>query len=400
MPELASLRRETRAALCLECGKCATLCPLAGRGDFSARRIASLHGDDPFGVPEAADQRCLTCAACERRCPQQVHFSDWVRGLRERSDPAERWPCPHGSALEASARLMADAALRRDLSWIDDDLRVAEQGEIALFVGCLPFFDAYFGESLGVRTLDSARAAIRLLNQLGIEPVIAEEERCCGHDLLWTGDRQSFQKLAHGNVAAFRERGVKHVLTTCAECCRTWRLDYAEAVPGTLPRVEHLSEFLADRLGEGALEPGGDEAPVRVTYQDPCRLGRHLDVVDAPRRLLAASGEAELVEMERSGRDATCCGTPGFTHCDSTSLALQRQRLEAALLTGATRLLTACPKCLIHFRCAQQLQPRACGGVGAIEIQDLTVFAAGRLRGDVNANERPGHGGPGAGEEP
>jgi len=295
---------------------------------------------------------------------------------------------------------MADAAPQRDLSWIGPELRVSPRGETALFVGCLPLFDAYFGDSLGVRTLDSARAAIRLLNDLGIEPVVLAEERCCGHDLLWTGDRDAFQRLADGNAAAYRKRGVKRILTTCAECCRTWRLDYADAVEGPLPRVEHLAEFLADRVGEGALAAAGDATRVRVTFQDPCRLGRHLGVVEAPRRLLAGAGETELVEMARSGRDATCCGTPGFTHCDATSLALQRERLEGARKTGATRLLTACPKCLIHFRCAQKLVPRAGGASGAIEIQDLTVFAADRLRSNGKTSERPDRGGPGAGEEP
>ena len=384
MVDLASLRRATRATLCLECGKCATLCPVAGFGDFSARRVASLHMDDAADSPTAAVQRCLTCGLCEERCPQGVHFADWVRGLREHVPPESRWPCPHGQTFDSVARLMADTVPSRDMSWIGDDLKVAEQGEVALFVGCLPFFDAYFGEDLDVKMLEIARAAIRLLNRQGIEPVIATDERCCGHDLLWSGDRESFDKLAAANTAAFEARGVKKIITTCAECCRTWRIDYAEAVRSYRPQVQHVAEFLAEAVEAGQLELTGDET---VTYQDPCRLGRQLGVVDEPRQVLAAIDGTSLMEMERSGRDAQCCGSPGFTHCDATSRALQTARLQEARNTGAGQLLTACPKCLIHLRCAQAESLRHQPQTPSLEIRDLTVYVASRTSSTLKALE-------------
>jgi Fe-S oxidoreductase len=332
--------------------------------------------DDAADSPTAAVQRCLTCGVCEVRCPQGVHFADWVRGLREQIPAECRWPCPHGQTFESLAHLMAGAVPSRDTAWLGDDLKVAEQGEVALFVGCLPFFDAYFGEDLGLKMLEIARAAIRLLNQQGIEPVVATDERCCGHDLLWGGDRESFEKLAAANAASFAARGVKRIVTACAECCRTWRLDYAEAVPGYRPQVQHVAELMAEAVESGRLELSGNET---VTYQDPCRLGRQLGVVDEPRRVLSAMTGTSLVEMERSGRDAQCCGSPGFTHCDATSRALQTARLEDARNTGAGQLLTACPKCLIHLRCAQAESQRQQPQTPSIEIRDLTVYVASRM---------------------
>lgn len=363
MSAIRELRRNSGAMRCLECGKCSTLCPLSSLRNFSAARMAAIH-DSSTGLADHAHtvHRCLTCGSCEVRCPQGVHFTELVRGFRSELQPEA---CPHGEVFQAAA-MIGNAA--RDLSWIDDDLRVAESGELALFVGCAPLFDVLFERDLGVRTLDVTRAAIRLLNAAGIEPVLIDCEQCCGHDLLWGGDIDAFRALAKANTAAFEARGVKHILTTCAECARTWKLDYADAVPRYRPRVEHLAEWLT----RSGLAFASTE---KVTYQDPCRLVRHLGVADAPRALLGASG-AELVEMTRHGVDAQCCGTPGFIRCDSDARALQERRLDEAASTHAERMLTACPKCRIHFACAQREDELRGRDRPRIEIEDITLFAA------------------------
>ena len=362
MSAIRELRRTSGALRCLECGKCSTLCPLSSLRNFSAARMAAIHDPVTDLVAHSATvHRCLTCGSCEVRCPQGVHFTDLIRGFRAEL-PAEQ--CPHGAVFQSAATIDHAA---RDLSWVDDDLRVATSGEIALFVGCAPLFDVLFERDLGVRTLDVTRAAIRLLNAAGIEPVLVDAERCCGHDLLWGGDVGSFRALASANTAAFETRGVKHILTTCAECARTWKLDYAEAVPRYRPRVEHLAEWLA----RSGLQFATTE---KVTYQDPCRLARHLGIADAPRQLLGASG-AEVVEMPKHGVDAQCCGTPGFIRCDADARALQERRLDEAASTHAERLLTACPKCRIHFACAQREDELRGRSRPRIEIEDITVFA-------------------------
>jgi len=309
----------------------------------------------------------------------------YMRGLRAERPLEARHHCPHGAALQASARLSSNGGeQKRDLRWIGDDLAVAEEGEIALFVGCLPQFDAVFERELGLRTVEIARSAIRILNRLGIEPVVAQDERCCGHDLLWDGDDETFQALAVANAKTFQDRGVKRILTTCAECCRTWRLDYADATPDYRPQIQHLSEYLAEQMKEEALPL--ESAPTGgVTFHDPCRLSRHMDVVDAPRTVLAAIPDIELAEMTQHGHDAVCCGTSGFIHCDAVSRHLQTDRLASAAETGAETLLTACPKCLIHFECAQYEDRRKTSDGPTIAVQDLTVYLAGRLSAEEPA---------------
>jgi len=373
---IRELRKTSGAMRCLECGKCSTLCPLSAYGNYSVARMSAIHDDgEHFDTLVSAIDRCLTCGACELRCPQGVRFTEFVRGLRGRIPSASRSPCPHGNALQASARLEAAGnGKRRSLDWLTDDLRVADEGEVALFVGCLPLFDLMFEGELGIRPTEIARAAIRLMNLAGIEPVVIAEEKCCGHDLLWNGDDETFRALAVSNVEAFRARGVKRIVTSCAECYRTWKIDYADAVPDYKPRVEHLSEFLAPLVESGELVFSDDE-PARVTFQDPCRLARHLGVVDPPRDLLATIGGTEIVEMEKHGRDAQCCGTAGFIHCDRDSRRMQAERLASASATGADVLVTACPKCWIHFTCAQHENETRKRNAPKIRIEDLTLFA-------------------------
>ena len=381
MASLETLRRSTKAAICLECGKCTTLCPLAryDSASFSASRVAATRDvEDTDNGGRAAVERCLTCGLCEVRCPQGVRFVDFVGGLR-RQLPGD-WParCSHGDVLRAASRMAAGAeAPARPLDWLDEDLRVAEEGEVGLFVGCLPLYDVIF-EPLGISPTEIARSAVRVLNRLGIEPVVAPDERCCGHDLLWTGDEESFDALAEANAAAFKARGVKHLVTACAECCRTWRLDYPRVATGYRPRVQHLAEFLAGRLGEEeGLFAGNGES--RLTYHDPCRLGRHLGVYEEPRAVMQAIPGVELTEMAASGRDAVCCGTSGFTWCDAASRGLQLERLESAGTAGAETMITTCPKCWIHFACAQAGERRRGAEPPPVEVQDFTVFVSNRL---------------------
>ena len=384
MSAIRELRRVSGAMRCLECGKCSTLCPLSALRNFSVARMAAIH-DTSTNLLEYADTvgRCLTCGSCETRCPQGVRFTDLVCGLREALPDGSRPRCPHGTVFQAAARLAATPGLRTHTpsqAWITPDLRVSERGEVALFVGCAPLFDAMFERDLGIRSLDTARAAIRLLNAAGIEPVVLADERCCGHDAKWHGDVETFQALAIANTTTFEERGVKHIVSACAECTRTWRLDYAEAVPRYRPRVEHITEWLA----HSGLAFHSDS---KVTYQDPCRLARHLGVTDAPRDLLAAAG-TDLVEMAKHGVDAQCCGTPGFIRCDADARALQERRLDDAWNTGAEILLTACPKCRIHFACTQAEDGIRDRARPRMEIEDITMFAARTLQATVP--ESPG----------
>jgi len=209
------------------------------------------------------------------------------------------------------------------------------------------------------------------LNHLNIEPQVLEEERCCGHDQLWEGDRDTFRALAEINIEKLKESGAQRVITTCPECARTLKVDYPEFVADHGLQILHLVEFLATQ--ELTLTSDHDST---ITYQDPCNLGRHMGVYNEPREILADLGY-DIVEMQRSHNAALCCGTSCWRACGQVSKSIQVERLKEAKATGAETLVTNCIKCQIHFKCAQN--DPIIGDQIDIEIRDLTTIVAENL---------------------
>ena len=354
--KLDALVKKTGAFDCVECGKCTSLCPITKENpDFAPRLIVvkALEGM----AEQVAGARdiwiCLTCARCSAKCPYKVNYTEFIRGMRETARSRGNAPaCSEGGLMNSLANLMTKEGLKQNrLGWLDASMKVAEKGEYLLFTGCAPYLAVTFGEK-DERVLEGTRAAVRILNKLGITPVVSNEERCCGHDQYWSGDRDTFEKLARLNMAWIRSTGAKTVLTTCPECFRTLLKDYQKVDPSFDIEVLHIAEFLADQLEDGKLK-FTKEVPETVTYHDGCRLARHIGVVEEPRMLLEKVPGLKLVEMENSGEDSACCGVSALMNCDSTSKNIQLKRLKEAKATGASRMLAFCPKCRIHFKCSR-----------------------------------------------
>ena len=383
-----------RAYYCLECGKCTAVCPVARHGRaFSPRSLVEevVTGRGEALLSSSLMWVCLTCRRCTEICPSAVLYSEFIRDLRAlaRQPGAEAVavPCSHGEAIQSWARLMINPDLKQNrLDWLTDDLQVAVYGrgesipegvDTIYFVGCLPYYDVLFSK-LGVQGVEIARSAVRVLNHLGITPILLADERCCGHDQLWEGEMDTFQRLAELNLALLeevvRETGAKRIVTTCPECARTLAVDYPALVGSHGLEVLHLSQLLAQRAADLQISKAANWQT--CTYHDPCRLGRFMGVYEEPRTVLKALG-VELVEMERHGKAALCCGTSCWTDCGAVSKAIQVDRLQEARATGAEVLVTACPKCQIHFRCAQD-DPHL-GQELDIAITDLTVLVAQAL---------------------
>ena len=430
MEAVQQIIKNTKAYYCLECGKCTAVCPISRREPAYSPRLTverALWGEGEELLTDALLWSCLTCQHCSERCPSDVHYVEFIRDLRALAREAgEEGLCSHGEAIQTWMRMMASPELKQNrLEWLDEDLKVSINSDTVYFVGCLPYYDVLFNK-IGAQGVEIARSAVRVLNHLGIEPVILEDERCCGHDLLWEGDVASFRKLAELNIAMLQATGAKRIVTTCPECARTLKVDYPEYVSPLGMEVVHISQLLADRkleirnwkldevsslesrtrsgvgklevgtspleLGEiekghetsppglGGVEKGHETSPpelggieggLKVTYQDPCRLGRFMGVYDAPRQVIEALG-LKLVEMEHSGKNALCCGTSCWTNCGAVNKQIQVDRLREAQATGAELLVTACPKCQIHFKCALD-DARVSEEIG-IEIRDLVTL--------------------------
>jgi len=350
-PGIEELREISRAFACIDCGKCTGFCPVSRHTKgYSPHRIVgrALFNEVPEKELAEAVWGCLTCGLCERRCPAGVKYATLQQGLRARARAeGDTGRCTHGGSLLSLMRIHANTELTQNrLAWVPEDAKVSEEGDTALFVGCAPYFDAFF-DYLGVKTLDATKGTLKLLNRMGVAPVIMPDELCCGHDLLWSGDRENFERLARKNVENLKARGVKKVVFPCAECYRTASRDWAEVTGGVPFETVHIAELVADS------DLTFDGSPIKATIQDPCRLTRHMGKGDELRAAIAKRESVEVREMVRHNASGQCCGSSSWVNCTAGTAALQQSHLKDAKATGAEILITACPKCEVHLSCTQ-----------------------------------------------
>jgi len=375
-----SLEREvqrTKAYNCVECGICTASCPVSRvNPDFSPRLMVEklLLGPQEEILADRELWSCLTCRTCSVRCPSQVDYNEFTRAARVAAREAGfEGVDTHAGVLRSIMELHSQGVRPRAASWLgggagavgtsvagagaDAGLKTARKGDDFYFVGCLPYFDVVF-TNIELKSTPIARSAVRLMNRAGLVPVVSEAERCCGHDFYWSGNHDGFLKLAQYNVQMIKDSGAKRVIFACPEGYHT----FSEVYPQYLGKLPFEVAFLADVLlaeakagklafGRPPSLPG--EEPVKVTIQDPCRMGRMMGKTEEARELLRMVPGVELVEMPRNRREAVCCGSSEWVSCVSCNKQIQLERLKEAEEAGASILVTVCPKCRIHLTCAQ-----------------------------------------------
>ena len=382
MNKFKEVIQANRAWYCLDCGKCSSVCPITLHivdGYTSPRLLVegALASGEETTLEDPLLWSCLTCQRCSEICPSEVNFSDFIQGARQLAqDQGRSGRCTHSGMVQSWMRMMADPSLEQDrLGWLTDDLALDQDSDTIYFPGCLPYYHAAFAE-LGFEGLEIARGALKILNVLGIQPRILEDERCCGHDLYWQGEMETFQMLGSLNLDLIQKSGAERIITTCPECAYTLRTTYPEVIGDLGLDIFHLSEFLAQQPSlKTTLKDNGSEGE-KVTYQDPCRLGRFAGTYQGPRELISELGY-QLVEMDHNRKTSICCGTSCWSTCGQVNKDLQSSRLEEARHTRAELLLTACPKCQIHLKCAQKEPGKS--DSSQLTIRDLTTVLADRL---------------------
>ncbi|MDD4391330.1 MAG: hydrogenase iron-sulfur subunit [Desulfobacterales bacterium] len=362
---------------CQDCGKCTSSCPLALAGKpFSPRALATsiIAGDIESPSVQKHVWSCLTCGLCYDRCPSAVNFPEFIRDIRTLISKTGVDSLPaHGGFFHSLMRSMTSPDLKtRRWSHLPADIRTDAQSKVLFFGGCAPYFDVFFGRHLGIETTNIIFDGLRLLNFFDIQPAVLDNERCCGHDLLWSGDQDNFKKLATLNADMINQLGVEEIITACPECYRTLSHDYPENGIKLNATVTHLYDFLETEIDKGAVN--FKKIDKRITFQDPCRLSRFEDKADLPRRLIKHLKTAGFQEMRHNKSASICCGNCAWTGCDSYSKALQTNRLREARETGSDLLVTACPKCQIHLKCA--MEDPFLGKDIEMEMMDLTTLIA------------------------
>ncbi len=373
---LAEIVSQHDVFACQDCGKCTSACPVALTGKaFSPRAVANavIAGDITSSARENI-WSCLTCGLCYERCPSAVNFPEFIKDIRYLLKKSELTGHEtHGGFFHSLMRTMTTPELKTDRwKWLPDDVKTDPKSKILFFGGCAPYFDLFFRKFLDVNTRNILTDSIRLLNFFDIQPALLENERCCGHDLLWSGDKENFLKLANLNVELIHRLGIEEVITACPECFMSIGKDYEKNGIAIQFKVTHLYDFLEREIGKGAVDL--KKMDMNITYQDSCRLSRLEGRSDLPRKLLRRLKPDGFKEMQDTESAALCCGNSAWIGCDAYSKALQMKRLKQANETGSELLVTSCPKCQIHLKCA--MEDPFHGEELEIKIMDLASVVA------------------------
>lgn len=373
----ASIMADHNIYTCQDCGKCSSACPVTLSGKpFSPRGIANAitAGDLESTAVQKDIWSCLTCGLCYERCPSAVSFPEFIRDMRcaQKGTGKGRFEA-HEGFFHSLMRTMVSKDLKIEhWNWLPSGIRTDQNSKILFFGGCAPYFDTFFKHHLGIRTTDILTDALKLLNFFDIFPAIMQGERCCGHDLLWSGDRENFLKLARLNVELISDMGIEEVVTACPECYRAFARDYPAQGVETPFKVRHLFDLAEKEISKGAI--GFEKLNRKITFQDPCRLSRVEGGSELSRNLLNRLQVRSFNEMRDRGPSSLCCGNCAWTGCDSYSKAMQVNRLRQAKETGSNLLVTACPKCQIHLKCA--MEDPFLGDEIRMEMLDLTSVLA------------------------
>jgi heterodisulfide reductase subunit D len=379
---------------CANCTMCRDECPTYYAREAESYyaggrlRVLRAYAEQNFPVDDAfieAMYFCTTCKQCEDRCPVPVNYVDIIEELR--SKLVKLGVGPYGKQLGMAKAVHANKnpfnepfESRKD--WCLDEerneldgIKEIERGEIAYFVGCTASF----------RTKDASLNTARILSKLSDGIVIlGSGEYCCGSPLIRTGQEDFDLKLSEDETVRFRikdlithnvesmiVRDVKEVVYSCSGCYKTsmddWPRYYGKEIPF---KRTHITQFLAKRIKEGTLTFQGLKK--KITYHDPCHLGRHSNEYDAPREVLKAIPGVELIEMKYNRNRSRCCGSgagvkAGFP---KDALNIAKIRLQEAIDTGADILATSCVFCKFAF-----IDARKAMGVDIeiANVEDLVV---------------------------
>ena len=349
---------------CIQCGYCNAVCPTyeefkwesaSPRGKiYFLKRFLSLNILGKLFKNEEYKKGfvkslyiCAGCGACNKICPVSIELSHRWEELKE-------WLVIEGYApLEGhkplrervkTVRNPYNEPIPKRNDWVPSGIKLSPQPEILYFVGCTESY----------RRQEIAQATANILKIADVDfTILGSFEQCCGSPLLRTGLSDIVkEELMPQNVDNIEKLGVSEIVTACSGCFQTLTNDYPREL-GPLPfKVLHISQYVERLLNEGRLEFKG-KVENKVTYHDPCHLGRHVGVFEEPRRLLSRIPGIDFVEMRRIKMKSQCCGAGGGFKIafNEKATTIGSKRVAEAMQTEADFIITCCPFCktnLLH----------------------------------------------------
>ncbi len=388
------------AYACIMCNRCQDVCPAYVTGKelspaalevnkrFAINEQAAViaaGGETPplldYAISESAVWACTACGACIDICPvgnepmfDIMHLRRY-QALTEDSFPATLQQAYRG--IERQGNPWNQSARDR-LAWAEGlavpTVEEEPEADILWWVGCAPSYDP--------RARETARAFAKVLNHAGVRyAVLGEMESCSGDAARRSGREDLFWEMAESNMEVLNEVGPRRIVTTCPHCLHSIGKEYHQYDRGEEPQpfevIHHtqlLSELVAARKLEYNVEQDG-----AVTFHDPCYLGRHNGIVDAPRTLLQA-GNIELEEMPRHGQQSFCCGAGGaqfWKEEEPGERAVSAERYAEARATGADTVAVGCPFCLT------MMSDAAAAAQEGVVVKDVVELIAEGLEAEV-----------------
>ncbi len=358
---------EKELAICVQCGYCMNYCPTrldwissTPRGRILATRELFFKQPPRSDFsPEYLNRlyQCTMCGRCGVDCSTDIKSRAMWLGVRQHL--AER-----GLVLDSLRELVKLVDDHHNIAgrpngqrdgWVSRvklpyDLKTKRMAPVVYFVGCVASFFPM--------TQPSARAFTQILDKAGVDFTIAGgEEWCCGFPLMVTGDKGLSRKLIQHNLERMKDIGAQTIVTTCPGCYKVWKHEYQEVIEEKHPfTVLHATEFMARMIEQGKFKPSILET--KVTYHDPCDLGRNAGLYDEPRYILSHISGLEFVELQNNREYCTCCGSGGdlLASNKDMALAIAGRKVTEIMATGAGTAVTACPSCIRAIHIAKTAQ--------------------------------------------
>ncbi len=361
---------------CTECGRCTDICPAASTGKKLNPRIVihdiktnlfkngpalasnngkvvslPLIGENQEGsVSEEVLWACTTCGACMEVCPVFIEHIPRIVDMRrylvetKAKFPEELLTFFENMEQRSNPWGLAPAERVKWAADIEVKSFEVDKTEYLFYVGCAGALDA--------RSRRVTMATAKILDAAGVSwGILGKEELCCGDSLRRLGNEFIFDQMASANVKLFREKGVKKIITQCPHCFSTLKNDYAQY--GIELEVFHHNELIKSLIDSGKLKlnPGSDGFG-DIVFHDSCYLGRHNDIYEAPREVVAAATGHRPIEMPNSREQSFCCGAGGGRMWMEESPGeknINVARTEEALSKDPQTICVCCPYCLTMF---------------------------------------------------
>ncbi len=345
MLEIAQAVAEARGEeikLCYQCGTCTAVCPWGNLKDFNPRKIIEQVRLGFEGYEEAA-WTCVNCRLCQDKCPNEINIPQIFQAVRS---ILLMWnACPPElnvtlASLRDEGNPWQESRDKREEWTKDFNVPAYEAGsEYLLFSCCTNDYDP--------RNQKDIKAAVEILTQAGVKfGYMGNKEVCCGDMAYTAGENDAYNNLSSTNKDAFKELQVGNIITLSPHCLNAFKNRY-EFEDSDRPESVHVVEIYAKLINDKVIQPEHEVAR-KVTYHDPCYLGRYNNIYDEPREIINAIPGIELVEMNNNRENSFCCGGGGGGAWLETVKGerLGDLRVLEAIETGAEAIITACPFCV------------------------------------------------------